>query len=548
MIMNSPIGAMLWENWRLSRIEAGWRLGLGLVGGAAALTFLDARASAAFLILIVLNSMFWLSISKLNGGRFSDGYKPGFPFYLLYRRPVSTPVFVVVAMMYDAIGCLALYLVSAALLNFAFDTHIPLFSVSLWMLAFHLVCTCVQWATRNRVVQWTGSMVFGWPLYFLLKQATTPALQVEFSLVENVLLVVICVLSLVLAVIGIARQRRGDAIASAPRAADSTAGYPVWLVSLFRFQCPISSAMRAQVWFELRSNGLPVLTIGLSVAALISLLFALGIAIAPVRSIAVGIAALSIPVLMITLGGNAFGIRQKQGRRYTSAFEATQPAGSAQLAGIKVLVRASCVLVALITIGACMWICSSFLTVWGTWTPEGQDMVPGLLQARQKVAGVLAGLTGSSYAALAIAAPITIAAIVAWLATREALRARYPRFLFIAQAVPMVWSIAIIALTLALRGGFGPVALVGEIVKVTFWITGAAMVVATLYLLWSGFMERVLTMRYVCGALALAAAFAVAWIAGTTSTAFVIEKLWLALMILMLGLLAPWSLNRVRHL
>ena len=78
------------------------------------------------------------------------------------------------------------------------------------------------------------------------------------------------------------------------------------------------------------------------------------------------------------------------------------------------------------------------------------------------------------------------------------------------------WHLALILLTLAIRKGFGPVPLVGEIVKGTFWIIGAAMVCATIYLFWSGFAQRVLTIRY---ALRLpwriAAAFAVAWRAGT---------------------------------
>ena len=34
-----------------------------------------------------------------------------------------------------------------------------------------------------------------------------------------------------------------------------------------------------------------------------------------------------LPILVFLLGGNAFGIRRKQGRTYLSAFEATQPYG-----------------------------------------------------------------------------------------------------------------------------------------------------------------------------------------------------------------------------
>jgi hypothetical protein len=547
MTLNSPIAAMLWENWRLSRVEAVWRFGVGMVAASGAMAFLGAPVNAAFVILIVVNSMFWFSISRLNGGRFVDGYKPGFPFYLLYTNPVSTRTSVAVAMLYDAISGLALYLVSAALLGYAFGQQFPLFSVTLWMLACHLACTCIQWSTRNRAVQWTGSIVIGWPLYFLLIHAASPELRLQFSVGENVLLVSICVLSLILAVAGVSQQRRGDAIASAPRAVGSP-GYPFWLVNLFRFPCPTSSATRAQLWFELKSSGLPVLMIGLAVALLIFVLSAISITIAPARTAAIAIIGLSVPVLLIALGGNAFGIRRKQGRRYTSAFEATQPSSTAQLASLKVLVRAGCVLVALTAIAASVWACSSFLGAWGTWTPEeGKNVLPELVNARQKVAAALAGLTPSSYAALTIVAAIAVGAIVAWQAVREALRARYPRPLFVLQALPVVWSLVVIVLTFAIRKGFGPVPLVGQIVMVTFWITAAVMVLATIYLAWSGFVERVLTIRYACGALTIAVAFCLLWIAGTSAT-FVVEKLWLALLILTIGLLAPWSLNRARHL
>ena len=94
MTLRSPIVAMLWENWRLTRVEAALRLGQGIVLGSAAMLWFDAGATIAFWIILCSNAFIWFSIAKLNGGRFLDGYKPGFPFYLLYSRPVPTIVFV----------------------------------------------------------------------------------------------------------------------------------------------------------------------------------------------------------------------------------------------------------------------------------------------------------------------------------------------------------------------------------------------------------------------------------------------------------------------
>ena len=117
MNLRSPLVAMLWEQWRLTRVEAGQRLALGLLAAALALTLNSANGvTIAMWILAGAHGFFWFSIAKLNGGRFMDGYKPGFPLYLLYTRPIRTPVFVGVAMAYDAISCAALYLVSAAFL------------------------------------------------------------------------------------------------------------------------------------------------------------------------------------------------------------------------------------------------------------------------------------------------------------------------------------------------------------------------------------------------------------------------------------------------
>ena len=104
MKLRSPIVAMLWELWRVTRAEIAWKLALPIGVGLAALllgaAFAPARQSetsadvndaiAAFaLILIVIPQLVrWMSIAKLNGGQ------PGFPLYLAYTRPVRTAVIV----------------------------------------------------------------------------------------------------------------------------------------------------------------------------------------------------------------------------------------------------------------------------------------------------------------------------------------------------------------------------------------------------------------------------------------------------------------------
>ena len=63
----SPVLAMLWEHWRLTRGEAAWRLSIGLVGGSAALALSDSGATIAVWVLLSQHGIFSASIAKLHG-------------------------------------------------------------------------------------------------------------------------------------------------------------------------------------------------------------------------------------------------------------------------------------------------------------------------------------------------------------------------------------------------------------------------------------------------------------------------------------------------
>jgi len=548
MNMHSPIVAILWENWRLTRVEAALRLGQGIVLGSAAMLWFDAGATAAFWIILFSNAFIWFSIAKLNGGRFLDGYKPGFPFYLLYSRPVPTFVFVGVTVLYDALSGVVLYLVSAALVGFAFGQPLPLFSVIPWILASRLGYTCIQWSTPNRIVQWVGSFVVFAPLFLLLQQNVGSPPQVELSITGNAVMILIGVVSFALTVVGVARQRRGDSVAVVPRQ-ERSGGHPDWLVSLFRFPCPTTSATRAQVWFELKSSGLPILTIGLAMAVVIFLLYAISIAVEPVRPAAIAAPIMfGLPALLFYFGGNAFGIRRKQGRTYLSAFEATQPYNTAQLAGVKVMVRTACVLAALIAVGVSLWASSSLVSAWSEWIPDGQqtDAKAGLLQTRQKIGDAFGGLSGYALAVPAVVMSVAVAFLVASLAAFTALRARYPRRLLIAGSLLLLSVLALVLLVWAVERRIAPEFLLFALPRAAGWTTLAAMAITTIYLIWSGFADRALTVGYACGALVISMLVGAAMLAGMPATT-VAGFLWLVLPILAVSFLAPWSLNRVRH-
>jgi hypothetical protein len=559
----SPMLAMLWENWRLTRGEAAWRLSLGLLGGSAALAMSDSGAPIAVWVLLSQHGIFWMSIAKLTGGRFIDGYRPGFPLHLLYTRPVRTSVIVGVAMGYDAVSGAAMYVASAALLGFAFGQTLPVLSMAVLIVVFHMVCTFVQWSTRSRVLQWLGSCGI-WGLVaalFTIRGGGSP-LQLDFSFAEIALMAAIGLVSFALTVAGVARQRRGDPRVVRPQTVGA-AGFPESLATLFRFPCPTASATWAQVWFDLRSSGLPVVAIGVALAILIPLLLVVTTQLDAVlsgvyaRPVAVVVAMASLPVVLI-LGGNAFGIRARQGRTYASAFDATQACGTARMASLKVLVRSVCLLAALAAVGTSIWTSASVIPFdvledHDTFIEKSRNPVSGGMRA---IEGAVGAMSASELLALGFVTAIVVAVMVASRAAFTALRARYPRQLNIAGSLLLLHGFVLVLLGLAFKRGIASQFVFSAVQDLTNWVIAAASVLATVYLFWTVLAERLLTPRQACGVLFVSVAFAAAWVtvlsaAGMPLTTMpatdIALMLWPALLALMVSVLAPWSYSRIRH-
>jgi hypothetical protein len=220
-------------------------------------------------------------------------------------------------------------------------------------------------------------------------------------------------------------------------------------------------------------------------------------------------------------------------------------------------VRSGCVLTVLIAVGVSVWASSSLLSAWDVWVDGKREPILGLLILRRQIGDTFGGLTGYAHVAQAILASIIVVTVVAGLAARNALWARYPRRVLIGVSLLLLWCLAIIVLVLARRSGIASAFLVGAIIRATPWIAAAAMALATVYLFWSGFAERLLTARYACGALVISAAFGAAWLtvlhaAGVPLAGMPVKHaaliLWPLLLPLMASVLAPWSLSRVRHI
>jgi len=555
--MRSSIHAMLWEIWRVTRVEAAWRLALGIVGGLAVLAVFSSQrevikdfSAAIALILIVLpHFVGWLSLAKLNSGR------PGFPLYLLYTRPVRTAVLVAVPMAYLTALPAAIYLVSALLLRVTSGYPFPLLPAAAWIAALNLVVAATNWSARNRAIQMLGVM-FATSAWLVLAIHRLTAVEIpgsydwpphlwptlfDFPLTDYALIGAIGLASFGVAVASVARQRHGDAPAAMPRTVDFP-GFPEDVVNLFRFPCPTSSATRAQLWFEMKSSGLPVLTMGLGLAISIPLVFAITRPIGFAHDYAPSWAGLCM-LFVLMFGVNAFGIRWRQGRAFASAFEATQPYGTARLAGLKVLVRSVCVLPAMIAVGLSVWASLSFIAV-----GKGAEYLRSWLHV---IEDAVQTLTDYQQVALAVVASIGVAVMIALIAAIMALAARYPRPLNIATSLYLLsWGLVLVLLALAGRRG------IGLLFGPTRFIDAPAIVLATVYLSWRVFSERLLTLRSACGAVLVSAAFGAAWItvlraAGVQlAGAPTMDAVWMlspALLPLIASFLAPWSLSRIRH-
>lgn len=572
--MRSPVAAVLWENWRLTRQEAAHRLALATVTGAAVMVWfrtvngtaaVSVGASNTFGLLILLTFPAWLSLGKLKGGRFLDGYRPGFPLSLLYARPVRTAALVGVSMAYQAGLAAAVYVAGALVLRWVFEYPFPLVPAAVGIAVAHSGMAAGDWATRSKAVQWIGTTA---PVVAVgalaMRRWEGSAERFAFSWTDYTVMAAIALVAFGLAVAGVARQRRGDVRAGVIREAAGSGGFPEWLVGLVRLPCPTASPTQAQVWFDMTSAGLPVLAVGVALAIVNPLLFAITTAIDAAagatyaRPIAVLVALGSMPVVLF-LGGNAFGIRARQGRTFAGVFDATQAYGTAGLAGIKVLVRSVCLLVALAAAGAGIWFSASVIPF------DVLDDNDTLIEkSRAPLSGTMRGIDEAVRAmsapellALVFVAFMLIAAMVASRASLAALRTRYPRRLTVATSLLLLNGLALVALTLAGQRGLASRALVEAAAGTQAWLAATGVGLVTIYLSWRVLAERLLTMPALCAAVLVSGAFGAAWvtvlrIAGLQLAGMPVADatVWLSpvLLTLLASVLAPWSLSRIRHI
>ena len=124
----------------------------------------------------------------------------------------------------------------------------------------------------------------------------------------------------------------------------------------------------------------------------------------------------------------------------------------------------------------------------------------------------------------------------------------------------LLHGFVLVPLVLTGYRGVGSVALweflLDALVWMTRWIDTPAIVLAAAYVFWKAFAERLLTLRQASAAVLVSAAFGAAWLtmlraAGVTlGNMPATDAVWMlspVLLPLMASVLAPLSLNRLRH-
>jgi hypothetical protein len=170
------------------------------------------------------------------------------------------------------------------------------------------------------------------------------------------------------------------------------------------------------------------------------------------------------------------------------------------------------------------------------------------------------GLTGYEQVALAVVAVIGFVAMGTWHPAFWVLWTRYSGSMRIAAPLLLLYGLMLAWLAVGVRvdpGTAPPAPFRVDVVHAAMgWIAAVAIVFTTVYLFWSSFTERLLTLRYMCGALLVSLIFGVAWVTllraagvqlGGIAT---MDALWMlspVLLPLMGSIVAPWSLNRIRH-
>jgi len=151
---------------------------------------------------------------------------------------------------------------------------------------------------------------------------------------------------------------------------------------------------------------------------------------------------------------------------------------------------------------------------------------------------------------------VIVVGVVSWVAASAVLAALRMRYSHVLNVAALLWLLVVIPSALmAMSRDPGVVSYGSKFLHATSCAAAVPMVFFTVYLLRSGFAERLLTLRYVCGAAALTVAFGAAsaallHAAGVQfvgmSASYAVSMLSPVLLLLTISMLVPEALSRIR--
>jgi hypothetical protein len=370
--------------------------------------------------------------------------------------------------------------------------------------------------------------------------------SVALDVVDYAALALATVVAYVVAAHGVGRQRHGDAVLGrlvAPvgqRVARRGIVEQVRdaLMAVSRVPCPTSSPLAAELWIETTARGLPVIAIGALVALAMPVLFSLSKAVlGPIGLAFIGFAA----VLPFFSGMSvSFWNRETSLRAPMSTFEAVRPLPTVRLVTVQVGVAVAAIIAAWCLIAASAW-----------WSLPLYGRVVDAAGLATAVARTFAAFSYAELTAGAFVGLVAFSSVVALSAAIRALTARYGLRLWIGAVALLVYLLFVM---LALAQEWLSAAQSAAVIGAHLWAVAVAIPVGTFW---------IVTRTLADGSLRPvdAAILAVVWLLFVAALAYVRDgagldglaapvaagALALQLLPLSAGMLAVWSMERIRH-
>lgn len=293
----------------------------------------------------------------------SLGSKSGFPLSFEFRLPISTHMLVAVPMLFMVVLCASLYVVPVLLGRLLYGVPFPMLHVSAVLGTLVIILLTSTWTMGSALARIAAVLVaiaVSLQLYRSLAPFHAPTFipgtpliftpdYFSLTAMDYLLLASVCFLLCVLTLASIRKQRCGEdpmmPAVEIPQARQqemperSIVTHPLSLtalqdrlVAMFPLPCPVQAPWRAELWLELRLNGLPILLFSVVMALFVPVLLLVSF------SGSIGRLDYFFPLAILLTGiGYATFKRRLASAGYMSAFEGTRGMGTAQLALIQLL-------------------------------------------------------------------------------------------------------------------------------------------------------------------------------------------------------------------